>query len=107
MKVDKNSRELLLAAELSTRSLALVLAQMSIYEHTRDVSREAEQLRLSLSTSRQALSRLEEEAAQSRAESSRTAAALVEKDKEAHHLVDTYQTRLSKLSMELEQVRLA
>ena len=77
---------------------------MAAYEQTRDLSREAEQLRLALATARDSAARLEEEAMRLRAEAARSGAAMVEREKEARGAVDGYQSRISRLSSELEQV---
>ena len=77
-----------------------------MYEQTRDLTREAEQLRLALSTSRDAAARLEEEAMRLRAENARAGSALVEREKESRGALEGCQSRISRLSSELEQVRL-
>jgi len=82
----------------------LARRQIAVYEQTRDLSREAEQLRLALATSRDAAARLEEEAMRLRAENARAGAALVERDKEARAAIEGTQSRISRLSAELEQV---
>lgn len=80
------------------------MPQIAVYEQTRDVSREAESLRLSLASSREACSRMEADMARARAEATRAAATLVEKDKEMQAVMESYQARVSRLSSELEQV---
>lgn len=82
----------------------LVLPQVAVYEQTRDVARDAESLRLALASSRDACSRMEADMARARAEATRAAATLVEKDKEMQAAMESYQARVSRLSSELEQV---
>ncbi len=74
-----------------------------MYEQNRDLSREAEQLRLHLANARDSCARLEEEALRLRSEAARAGAALVEREREARGTVEALQSRVERLSSELEQ----
>jgi septal ring factor EnvC (AmiA/AmiB activator) len=76
-----------------------------MYEQTRDLSREAEQLRLTLAASKDSASRLQEEIGSLRVEAARASAALVEREREAMSSSEALQARVARLSSELEQVQ--
>ncbi|GAX82397.1 hypothetical protein CEUSTIGMA_g9825.t1 [Chlamydomonas eustigma] len=77
--------------------------KVAMYKQTRDLSREAEQLRLALADSKDSASRLEEEVGILKIEAARASAALVEREREAVTSSEALQARVSRLSSELEQ----
>lgn len=81
----------------------LDLVKVAAYEQSREVSREAETLRLALSSSREAASRLEQDVLRLKAEASRLAATLSEREREAQEASEVQQGRIQRLSSELEQ----
>jgi hypothetical protein len=81
----------------------LDIVKLASYEQSREVTREAETLRLALSSSREAASRLEQDVLRLKAESSRLAATLSEREREVQEASEVQQGRIQRLSSELEQ----
>ena len=81
----------------------LDVVKIAAYEQSRDITREAETLRLALSASREAASRLEQDTLRLKAEASRLAATLSEREREAQEASEAHQGRIQRLSSELEQ----